>query len=130
MNNKQYQIVRIIIGVVVGAIVATASTTNNFYLAITGVLIGMLFMFLAKSKFKEVVVDERVMIVSGRASRAAYVIVTMFLAIAGLFFIFSAKKNGDVYGESIGVLLSYVTMLLIAVYSVSYHYYNKKYGGN
>ncbi|MBU1036858.1 DUF2178 domain-containing protein [Patescibacteria group bacterium] len=130
MSYKTFIKLRILIGVLIAIIVAVAATINDFYLAITGVLIGVLFMFLVKSKFKKVIVDERVIAVSGKASRMTYVIVTLFLAIAGLFLILSGRGDGNIYVESIGVLFSYLAMLLIAVYSISYHYFNKKYGGD
>ena len=76
-----------LIGLGIGTVVAIAATTNNFYLAITGILIGILFMFLVKKGVKEVIVDERIISISGQASRMTYVIVTMFSAILGLFLI-------------------------------------------
>ena len=130
MNYGTFTRLRLLIGLGIGTIVAIAATTNNFYLAITGILIGILFMFLVKKGVKEVIVDERVISISGQASRMTYVIVTMFSAILGLFLILSGKGDGNIYVEGIGVLFSYMSMLLIAVYAISYHYFNKKYGGN
>jgi len=130
MNFKTFVKLRILIGVLIAIIVAVAVSANNFYLAIAGVLIGILFMFLVKSKFKQLIVDERVISISGQASRLTYMIVTMFLAVLGMFLILSGQGKNDIYGESIGTLFSYIAMLMIAVYSVSYYFFNKKYGGN
>lgn len=130
MSYKTFIKLRILIGILIAITVAIAATLNNFYLAITGVLIGVLFMFLVKSKFKKVIVDERVISISGRASRMAYTIGTLFLAILGMFLILSGRSHGDIYTESIGTLFSYAAMFLIAVYSISYYYFNKKYGAN
>lgn len=130
MNYKTFIKLRVLIGVLIGFIVAIAAIINNFYLAISGIFIGILFMLLVKSKFKEIIVDERVISISGKASRMTYIIVTLFLAILGLFLILSGRLHDDIYIESIGVLLSYVAIFLVAIYSISYHYFNKKYGGN
>jgi len=130
MTQKQFFIARIIIGILVAIIVAGAVSINNFYLAISGVLIGMLFLYLVRVKFSKVVVDERIVSVSGKASRMTYVIVTLLLAILSMFLIFSGKKNNDIAVESIGVILSYVTILNIAVYAVSFRFFNKMYGGD
>jgi len=130
MNYKNYQIIRTLIGLLIATIVVTATIINNFYLAISGVLIGMLFLFLAKSKFKKIIVDERVISISGKASRVTYMIVTMFLAFFGLFSIFTSKGHEDLYFESLGVVLCYIALLLITIYSISYYYFNKKYGAD
>ena len=130
MKYKTFIKLRIIIAILIAFTVALATSINNFYLAITGVLIGVLFMVLVKSKFKKVIVDERVISISGKASRATYIIATLFLAIIGMFLIISGRGGEDIYVESIGVLFSYTAMFLIAIYSISYHYFNKKYGGN
>lgn len=130
MKYTTYIKIRILIGLLIAAIVVIAVSVSNFYLAITGVLIGVLFMFLAKTRFKEVVVDERVVSVSGKASRVTYVIATLFFAVLGLFFILCYPGEHGAYMESMGILFNYVAMFLIAVYSISYYYINKKYGGD
>lgn len=130
MNFKNYQKIRILIALLIASIVVTATIINNFYLAISGILIGTLFLFLAKSKFKEVVVDERVISMSGKAARATYSITTLFFAMLGLFFIFTARTHEDIYSESLGVVFCYVALLSITIYSISFHFFNKKYGAN
>lgn len=130
MTNKNYQLIRALIGCLIAGLVFVAVIKNNLYLAIFGILVGVLFMFLAKSSLKEVTIDERVVSVSGKASRATYMIVTFFLALVGLMTIFSSHNGGSLYEESIGTLLCYIAMLLIAVYSISYYFFNKKYGGD
>ena len=130
MSYKQYQIIRTLIALLIATIVMVATITNNFQLALTGVFIGVMFLFLAKSKFKKVVVDERVISVSGKASRATYSIVTMFLAFFGLFLIFTASGHEDLYLESLGIVFCYIALLLITVYSISFYYFNKKYGAD
>jgi len=130
MNYKQFIKLKVLIGFLIGLVVAMAVTINNFYLAISGVFIGVLFMFLVKSRFKKVIVDERVISISGLAARATYALVTLFLAVLGLFLILSGRGHDDIYVESIGVLFSYIAMFLLAVYSILYYYFNKKYGGD
>ena len=130
MNYKQYLAIRTLIGLLVASIVMVATISSNLYLAISGVFIGILFAFLAKSKFKAVAVDERVIAISGKASRIAYVIVTMLLALFGLVFIFIGKNREDTSIGLTGETFCYIALLLITVYSISYYYFNKKYGAN
>lgn len=130
MNYKQYQIIRTLIGILIAIITMTATIINDFYLAISSIFIGVSFLFLAKNKFKKVIVDERVISVSGKASRATYSVVTMFLAFLGLFSIFAARENKDLYFESLGIVFCYIALLLITIYSISYYYFNQKHGAN
>lgn len=130
MEYKKFKLARIGIAFFIAITVAIASSIDNFHLAILSVLIGILFMYLVRIKYRKVIVDERVISVAGRASRLTYVIVTMFLAFLSLFLIFNGKSQGQIYMEVLGVVFSYVAMLNIAIYAVSFHFFNKKYGGD
>lgn len=129
MTIKQFQTTRALIAVFIGFVVAIASANNNLYLAISGVLIGVLFLFLVRSKFKQIIVDERVSSISGKAGRIAYTISTAVFAFLGLLLIISGRSRGDFFTENVGTILSYSAMLNIAIYSISFYYFNKKYGG-
>lgn len=130
MNYKKFMIYRLAIVAFIAIVVSIAVSSNNFYLAISAVLVGIMLMFLVKKKFTKITVDERVISISGLASRATYMIITLFLAISGLFLILSSRSHGDFYGESIGTIFIYIAMFMIAIYSISYHYFNKKYGAD
>lgn len=130
MNYKHYQIIRTLIGLLIATIVMTAAITNNFYLAISGVLIGMLFLSLVKSKFKKIIVDERVISISGRASRIAYSVVAVLLALSGLSLIFAGRNQDGSNLKFLGEVFCYIALLLIMIYSIAYYYFNKKYGAD
>jgi uncharacterized membrane protein len=129
MTIKTFFKLRLLIAALVGAIVAVSVSINNAYLSIAGVLIGILFMVLVRSRVKGILVDERVISVSGRASSATYAVGTVFFAALGMFLLISSKHSGDLSTELIGTVLCYAAMLLVAVYTISYHYLNRKYGG-
>ncbi len=130
MDYKRYQKVRTLIGLLIGVIVWEAVIVSNFYLAISGILIGMLFLFLVKNRFKKIIVDERVISVSGRASQITYSIATILLSLLGLFLIFIAMGSENFYLKLLGETFCYIALLLITIYSISYHYFNKKYGAD
>ena len=129
MIYKQFKTIRLLIMVFIASIVATALVINNFYLAITGVLLGVLFLYLVRIKFQKAMVDERVISLSGKAARMAYSIPTLILAILGLFLIFSGRTHQDIYTENLGVIFSYIAMFNITIYAISFRYFNKIYGG-
>ncbi len=129
MTYKTLKKIRLLIVCLIAIIVATAVSINNFYLAISGVLIGVLFNILVRSKFRKTLVDERIINISGRAARITYVITTLIIALLSLFLIFSGRQHQDINTETIGIIFSYVAMLNIAIYAISFRYFNKKYGG-
>lgn len=130
MTYKSFKKIRLLIIALIAIIIATAVSINNFYLAISGILIGILFNFFVRIKFKKAWTDERIVNVSDKATKITYVISTLVLAILSLFFIFSGRQHQDATMETIGIVFSYIAMLNIAVYTVSFHYFNKKYGGD
>ena len=68
MNLKQFSIIRLILFTLIGVVIVVALVINNLYLALAGLLIGILFVFLVRRKFKKVVLDERVESISGQAA--------------------------------------------------------------
>ena len=126
MNYKNFKIIRLFIIVFIATVVAAAINVNNFYLAITGVFIGILFNLLVRSKFRKKLVDERIENISGKASKMTYIIATIFLAILGLFLIFSGREHQDIYTEGLGVIFSYIAMFNLVIYAISFRYFNKK----
>lgn len=130
MTYKNFKTIRVLIIILVGAIVAAAVTINNFYLALLGILIGLLFNFLVRIKFKKTLVDERIETISGRAARTTYTIITMFLALMGLLLIVYARQQQDFYTEALGVTFAYLAMFNITIYALSFKFFNKKYGGD
>ncbi|MFC1687258.1 DUF2178 domain-containing protein [Patescibacteria group bacterium] len=130
MDLKQFSLIRITILLLIGVIVLTAFLINNLYLAIAAFLIGMLFIFLVKEKYKKVIIDERVLTVSGQAARMTHIFITLLLGMFSLFFIFSGQNNEDYFSESLGVIFGYLAIFNIALYAIFFHYFNKKYGGD
>lgn len=135
MNNKKYKQLRIGAAFFVGAIVSVAVTKENFLLATVGVLTGMIFMSLVRSKAK-VRTDERELSIQEKAARITYSIFTPILGLTAFLLFFPSKSGVGVFSkgewlftESIGMLLSYLTLFLMAIYAIAYYYFSKKFGG-
>jgi len=129
-DMKSFRRTKILIGSIISTMVAVALTTGNIYLAIVGILIGTLFMALVKYRSKEVLVDERADEISGRAARITYTIVTVFLGLISLFMIYAGRLTSEVYLESLGTVFCYTVCLIVAIYSMSYKYLDRKYSGD
>jgi uncharacterized membrane protein len=128
MDYKLFKKMKVLTASFVSATVAIAVVYNNIILALAGVLIGMLFLFLVRKKTKVVLVDERIQNISGRAARLTYSILTVTVAFLSLIFIGGGRRLGEPNYEALGVILSYIALLSVALYALSYKYFSKKYG--
>ncbi len=135
MNRKRYKQVRVIVALFVAAIISLASMQNSYLLAITGVFTGMIFMAFVRSKAR-IKIDERETTLREKAAQMTYAIFAPTIGIAAFILLIPYKsissvfKGGEfTYLESLGMVFAYLTLFLIAIYSICYHYLNRKYGG-
>ena len=130
MNYKQFKLARIITVIAMSMAISFASQRDNFYLAMGVILIGMGVLYFLRTKLKEVFIDERIISVVGKASRMTYTVNILLLAFLSLFLIFNGRSHGRIYSESLGIVFSYIVMFNLAIYILSFYFFNKKHGGN
>lgn len=135
MGRKKYKQMRVFIAFFVGLIVSIASTRGSYLLAVAGVVTGMVFMALVRSKVK-IPTDERELAIQEKAARMAYAIFAPTLGIAAFLLLLPSKggisvfsKGEWLYIESLGMVFAYLALFLIIIYAISYHFFNKKLGG-
>lgn len=135
MNIAKYRQLRAIVVVFVTVVVALAVIRQSYLLASAGVLTGLLFLSAVRSKVK-IVIDEREKTVREKAAQLTYAIFAPILGIAAFLMLFPSYsglsvfvKGEFLYLESLGMVFAYLTFFLIALYAVSYHFYNHKFGG-
>ncbi|RJR25765.1 DUF2178 domain-containing protein [Candidatus Microgenomates bacterium] len=135
MNRKKYKQLRAIVALFVSALVGLAVVRDSYLLASVGVLTGMVFMALVRSKAK-IRTDERELTIQEKAARMTYAIFAPTIGIAAFLMLLPSKggisvfsKGEWLYIESLGMVFSYLTLFLIAIYAISYHFFNRKYGG-
>jgi uncharacterized membrane protein len=116
-------------------IVSIAVLRNSYALAAVGTITGMIFMFLVRSRVK-ISTDERELTVQEKAAKLTYTIFAPTIGI-GAFLLMIPSKGGLsvfsrgewLYIESLGMILAYLTLFLITIYAIAYHFFNHKYGG-
>lgn len=135
MNRKQYKQLRLVIAFFIGLIVSIAVVRDSYLLASVGVLTGIMFILLVRSQAK-IKTDERELIIQEKAARMTYAIFAPTIGIAAFFLLLPSKGGIDVFSkgewlyiESLGMVFAYLTLFLITIYAISYHFFNKKYGG-
>lgn len=120
----------------VGITVSIAVTRDSYLLATAGVLAGMVFMSLFRSKTK-IRTDERELAIQEKAARLTYAIFAPTIGIASFFLLLPSKGGIDIfskgewiYVESLGMVFAYLILFLIVIYAISYHFFNRRYGGD
>lgn len=135
MNSKKYRQIRAAVALFTGTIVSVAVAQNSYLLAVIGVLTGMLFLILVRSKAK-ITVDEREKTIREKAAQLTYAIFAPTIGIGAFLLLIPSysglsvfAKGEFVYLEALGMIFAYLALFLIAIYAISYHFLNRKYGG-
>jgi len=135
MNIKKYKQVRVAILLFLGAIIVISVIADSYMLSAITIFIGLLFLILVRSKTK-ITIDEREITIREKAAQMTYAIFAPTIGIGAFLLLFpgnsglSVFSNGEwTYVESLGMVLAYLALFLIALYAISYHFLNKKYGG-
>jgi uncharacterized membrane protein len=127
MKNKTYQRYRIGIAIFTGMIVGIAVNLENTVLAAAGVLIGIVFMAVVRSKSK-IQLDERQKMVREKAAQLAYAIFAPTIGLGSLILMLVPKDS--YFLEAIGIVLAYLSLFFIALYAIAHYFINRKFGGN
>ncbi|MDD4074442.1 MAG: DUF2178 domain-containing protein [Candidatus Pacebacteria bacterium] len=125
MSYNRYKLVRIFVLVFVSITVSLAASAENLYLAAAGIVIGMIAMFLVKKNVKELLVDEMIKSIAGKSALMAYSITVPTLALFSIILMFSNLGDTSSYYYNLGIILSYIVLFNIAIYSISYYFYKK-----
>lgn len=112
----------------IAAFVGWSIRIRNASLSIVAVFVGIVLVYLLKGKVKEVIVDERVHRISEMASKTALQIFAWLSVAVAIILIILGTGNSANF-EQAGYTLAYATCALLALYSISYKYYEKRYGG-
>lgn len=124
MREKKFNQLRILISAYVAVLISVAITKQNVWLLAGGILTGLLSMWVAKKKLAAKTTDERTEYITGKATTITYSIMSTTLAFVSLFLIFVAKNQP--YLQSVGLILSYITLTMIGLFAILYRYYLNK----
>jgi uncharacterized membrane protein len=128
MSYKTYRMIQALIIVVMAFLAAWVATSDNWLLLIPVMVVFGAILFFLRRKVTEVVVDERVNIIAGKASRLSFVVFVMLAVISAAILIYLGKDSSDVL-FNIGLTLDFAACALMVLYWAAYFYYNRKLGG-
>ena len=125
MSYKAFRGLRILVIIFILLIVSIAVTLENAILASFAVVIGIIAMLAIKRNVKEIKTDEMMQNIAQKSAWWAYNIFVPFLAVLSIFLTVDNKEGSDLY--NLGVILSYVALIHIALYLIAFLYFKKKY---
>lgn len=135
MNRKKYQQLRVLVTFFISLIVGLSVAIDSYLLAAIAVLTGMFFLIIVRSKAK-IVADEREITIREKAAQMTYAIFAPTIGLGAFLLLIPYRKISPVFAkgefiylESLGMILAYLALFLIAIYAISYYFLNKKYGG-
>lgn len=125
MSYKAFRGLRILVIIFVLLTMSIAITLENAILASFAVVIGIIAMIAIKRNVKEIKTDEMIQNIAQKSAWWAYNIFVPFLAVLSIFLTVDNKEGSDLY--NLGVILSYVALIHIALYLIAFLYFKKKY---
>jgi uncharacterized membrane protein len=128
MSYKTFKLIRLVIIIILGVLVAWAAYQGNAWVPIPAVIGAITIMLLLRRGVKETIVDERVYSVAYHASRLAFIIFSVGAVTAGATFL-ALGQSGTPELKPAGFTLCYAVCGLVIVYNMAYIFYNRKFSG-
>ncbi len=125
MQISRYRIYKWIIAGVLGVAVAVAIATETPLIALAAVVIGIVVALILERRNKEIVRDERISQISGKAASASFYSVLILGALASLgiaLFHSRLQENVVFFGTTMGYFICVALLLHIGFYA----YYSRK----
>jgi len=121
MTYNKLKFMKIALAFLILLLIVAAFIIGNYYLAFWAFIVGLLFLVVGKAKYKKMLVDERTTALSGLAARLTVLVSVTVMIGFSLLFILVTKRSQDVFMEALAVVFSYVALMQLAVYSLSYY---------
>jgi uncharacterized membrane protein len=128
MNNKHYNQIKVSASIFLALVVIAAIIRGSYLLAGIAGAASLLFLRLVRVKARAVI-DEREKSIQEKAAQITYKIFAPTLGLSALIMLLFARDE-YYFMESLGIIFAYLTIFLITLYTISYFFFNGKYGGN
>jgi len=125
MKNKTFTWISSLISGILGVIIAISIINGNFIIPLIAMALGTLATATLKMKVTDIITDERLDRIAGKASKIVYIVTTYALAIATVIFAALSKNYESFFGYAMITATTEIGMLLLYIVTLSY-YSNKK----
>ncbi len=126
MKNNLFKFILSLSSFTLGVISAVSVTKGNWVIPVITMVLFTVFISTLKLfvKDKEVLIDERIDEISGKAAKMTYVVFTYLLAVATIIFAALSKNQPEFFWYS--VITSVTCFGMLIIYSILFSYLNKK----
>ena len=128
MDKETYNRIRAGVAAGIGIIMAVSILRNAWALALGGVLLGMVILYLAKQRVKEIIYDERTKQVREKAANATLGLITVLLAVVGILLI-ETTYWGYSSNRELGYMMAFLANIILGINAFFNWYYDRKLGG-
>lgn len=122
MNKETYRKIGILFPIVTAGAFTIGIITNNFVFPIFVLAIGIPLVFIAKTRVKDVIEDERHYQIGGYASRYAIAVFSLIASIIGLVLIVQESPVAVAVAHTLFVSISVILLLYVILFA----YFEKK----
>jgi len=123
MTLKQFKTIKLIFVVLIAVVTSQSIVLENYVLPIIVLAVSFPVLLYLRKRVKEVVADERDYITGGRSAMFAIQVYSCLAVI--IMIVLYAKKDLNPSYEPIAATLAYSTCVLMLLYSLIFHYYDK-----
>ncbi len=123
MKKNSYQKMRIIIPGIIGGAVALGITSQNYFIPLSVIILGIITMYIFKTHSKEKYNDERTHKIGNYAARYTIAIFTLGALIIAII-LMTIKTNEIMW--AVGQTLSYTICAILLIYILFYKYFSRK----
>ena len=128
MSYNTFKLIRLIIVIILGVLVAWSAYQGNAWVPVPAVIAAIIILLLFKRSVKEVIVDERVWSVAYKASRLAFIAFSVGAVTTGATLLALGQADSPDF-KPMGFTLCYSVCALVVLYNIAYTFYNRQLGG-
>jgi len=125
MKISKFRIYKVLIAGGLGIAVAIAIATNTAIIALVAVVVAIVLAFILERRNKEIIRDERISQISGKAASASFNSVLILAAVASLgTALFRSQLPENVV--FVGVIMGYFICVALILHMCFYAYFSRK----
>ncbi len=128
MRLEKYKRIRSAVLAAIVVITAYGVIQNSIFMTLLAVTFGIVALYILRRGLTEIALDERTNIISSKANSATLAIITVGMAIIGLYLIFLSGQGIGNY-EQAGYLLAFQASIISVLNALLFYYYRNKLGG-
>lgn len=127
MRKETYKKIQAAVAGLSGLVIAISVVLHSYEIALAGILVGILVLYLANKQLDEVIRDERNAMIQYKASTMTLSIITMVLSLGGILVAeLSHRGFGSLTGY--GYFMAYLGMGIMSLNSLFMIYYGRQMG--